>query len=75
DNSNDQGHDHSDRGHCVHSPLFQFNAKLKAGDAAQQDTGNDIERAFNAKSGNKTTRTANAARTGCKLFYLQFYLI
>ena len=78
DNSNDQGHDHSDRGHCVHSPLFQFNAKLKAGDAAQQDTGNDIERAFNAKSDTKTIRTTQNRRHGQKhtafLFTVPFYI-
>ena len=78
DSTNDQGHDHSDRGHCVHSPLFQFNAKLKAGDAAQQDTGNDIERAFNAKSDTKTIRTAQNRRHGQKhtafLFTVPFYI-
>jgi hypothetical protein len=46
--------------------LFQFNAKLKAGDAAQQDTGNDIERAFNPKSDTKSIRTAQNRRHGQK---------
>jgi hypothetical protein len=46
--------------------LFQFNAKLKAGDAAQQDTGNDIERAFNPKSDTKTIRTVQNRRHGQK---------
>ena len=54
------------------------NAKLKAGDAAQQDTGNDIERAFNAKSDTKTIRTAQNRRHGQKhtafLFTVPFYI-
>jgi hypothetical protein len=58
--------------------LFQFNAKLKAGDAAQQDTGNDIERAFNAKSDTKTIRTVLNRRHGQKhtafLFTVPFYI-
>ena len=44
----------------------------------QQDTGNDIERAFNAKSDTKTIRTAQNRRHGQKhtafLFTVPFYI-
>ena len=34
----------------------------------QQDTGNDIERAFHAKSGSRTTDTGISVRAACGFF-------
>jgi len=46
--------------------FVSIQCKIKAGDAAQQGTGNDIERAFNAKSDTKTIRTTLNRRHGQK---------